>query len=193
MLLSAKSETKLPLQALAQLSGRGLHAVLGAQLETTAWPPVHTHRDAAGLQAPVLLRRARRPKGRGARRAGAEPGFPARTASVLPTASPRGSPEDASVSLASRRGCRPGGAESAKTPRRGRNGTERCSSQARGRRLLTGTRSPRDPVSTESRAGDRVTQDRSSLDGPPSPKRRWASRGRAGLGPSAHPSATSVA
>lgn len=41
MLLSAKSETKLPLQP--QLSGRGLQAALGAQLETTAWPPVHTH------------------------------------------------------------------------------------------------------------------------------------------------------
>lgn len=56
MLLSAKSETKLPLQS--QLSDRGLHAVLGAQLETAAWPPVHTHRDTVSLQAMVLLRRA---------------------------------------------------------------------------------------------------------------------------------------
>lgn len=109
----------------------------------------------------MLLRRARRLKGRSARRAGAEPGFPARTASVLPTASPRRRPKDARVSVARSRGCRPGGAESVKTQRRGLNSTERCASspQARGRRLLTGTRdrtgsrSPRDPVSTESRAG----------------------------------------
>lgn len=55
MLLSAKSETKLPLQS--QLSDRGLHAVLGAQLETAAWP-LCTHTDTVGLQTTVLLRRA---------------------------------------------------------------------------------------------------------------------------------------
>ena len=36
---------------------------------------------------------------------------------------------------------------------------------------------PRGSLSPLSPGGDRVMQDRSSLDGPPSPKRRWASRG----------------
>lgn len=66
--------------------------------------------------------------------------------------------EDASESIAWRRGCRPAGAESATGPQQHRalllvSPGPRAEAFLTGTRGRTGSRSPREPVSTESRAG----------------------------------------
>ena len=109
--------------------------------------------------------------------------------------------EDASVSITRRRAAvqrvqsRPrliDGASTAKSaaPRRPRPAGGGLSHSDPGPGDGQGAAPRGSPSPLSPRQGDRVMQDRSSLDGPPSPKRRWASRGPQTVRP---PRATSAA